>query len=175
MLQLVAQIQERGSSEACSAQDGDGEAEGEAPAPKRSRFEDILLGDVECAPQETSLDEEVKAFTSVTVREADPLKWWAHNAPEFPRIASVARTLLCIPATEVASERIFSTTGNTVTKRRATLDPATVDKLIFINKNAPGAVPAGIEIEPEKAESDEEELEDGVTGIHCVTIEDGNE
>ena len=53
----------------------------------------------------------------------------------FPQIAKLAKAYLCIPATEVPSERAFSTAGLTVTKLRSTLDPANVDKIIFVNKN----------------------------------------
>ena len=53
----------------------------------------------------------------------------------FPSLAALARSYLAIPATEVASERVFSTAGNTLTKLRNQLDPGTVDAIIFLHKN----------------------------------------
>ncbi len=44
---------------------------------------------------------------------------------------------MCIPATSVPSERIFSTSGNIVTKLRASLKPENVDMLVFLHKNLP--------------------------------------
>jgi hypothetical protein len=53
----------------------------------------------------------------------------------FPAVARLAKEYLCMPATEVPSERAFSVAGLTVTKLRSSLDPDTVDHIIFINKN----------------------------------------
>ena len=43
----------------------------------------------------------------------------------------LAKKLLCIPATFVPSEHLFSTAGNIVTKKRASLDPDNVECLRF--------------------------------------------
>ena len=64
----------------------------------------------------------------------NPFKWWAVNATSFPRLAALARSILCIPGTEVPSERVFSAAGGTVSKRRTLLSPSTVDKLVFLHK-----------------------------------------
>jgi hypothetical protein len=40
---------------------------------------------------------------------ADPLIWWRQKKSHFPILSFLARTHLCIPATEAPSERIFST------------------------------------------------------------------
>ncbi|MBN3273428.1 ZBED1 protein, partial [Polyodon spathula] len=64
----------------------------------------------------------------------NPIAWWKENAPSFPAVAKLARKFLCIPATAVPSERVFSTAGDTLTKLRASLDPDTVSELIFVNK-----------------------------------------
>ena len=69
--------------------------------------------------------------------DSNALEWWKENAERFPTLSRVARQLLCIPATSVPSERIFSTAGNIVTKKRASLKPDNVDMLVFLNKNLP--------------------------------------
>lgn len=61
--------------------------------------------------------------------EANPLDWWRLHEPNFPRVASLARKYLCIPATSAPSERAFSTGGNIVTCHRAALKPDNVDRL----------------------------------------------
>jgi hypothetical protein len=66
--------------------------------------------------------------------DSDPLLWWKENAFFFPLLANVAKSRLCIPATSVPSERIFSTAGDIVTAQRASLNPTMVDKLIFLKK-----------------------------------------
>ena len=61
--------------------------------------------------------------------------WWKVNEGRFPGLAPLAQRYLCIPATEVPCERIFSAAGLTISRLRASLDPDTADKLLFLNKN----------------------------------------
>lgn len=69
--------------------------------------------------------------------EPDPLDWWKDHAGEMPLLAGVARQLLCIPATSVPSERVFSASGNIVTPLRKKLNPDKVNKLTFLHFNLP--------------------------------------
>uniref|UniRef100_A0A9J8BL29 BED-type domain-containing protein n=1 Tax=Cyprinus carpio carpio TaxID=630221 RepID=A0A9J8BL29_CYPCA len=66
---------------------------------------------------------------------ACPLKWWRDNAGRYPILYSLAKTYLCIPATSVPSERVFSTAGDIVNAQRSLLLPCNVDLLIFLKKN----------------------------------------
>lgn len=66
---------------------------------------------------------------------ANPLVWWKANEKKFPLLSVIAKQYLCIPATSVPSERVFSTAGDIVTVQRASLKPKHVDMLIFFKKN----------------------------------------
>ena len=66
--------------------------------------------------------------------KTNPFLWWKLNKSNYPKLATLARRVLCSPATSVPSERVFSIAGDTVSKLRAALDSDTVDKLIFLNK-----------------------------------------
>ena len=59
------------------------------------------------------------------------------NAERFPTIAKVAKRYLCIPATSVPAERVFSTAGLIINEKRSSLLPENSDMLIFLNKNLP--------------------------------------
>lgn len=65
----------------------------------------------------------------------DPMDWWKMNENKYPRLAKLASAYLCVPATSVPSERVFSTAGLIVNRLRSRLHPEHVDMLIFLNKN----------------------------------------
>lgn len=67
--------------------------------------------------------------------KSDPLQWWKKRQLVFPNLSKVARKHLCIVATSVPSERIFSKAGLLVSERRSRLKPETIDKMIFLNAN----------------------------------------
>jgi len=48
----------------------------------------------------------------------------------------LSKKFLCIPATFVPSERIFSPAGHIASKLRASLSPENVDALLFLMQNA---------------------------------------
>lgn len=60
------------------------------------------------------------------------LQWWGRNENAYPYISKLAKQLLCIPASSAASERTFSSSGNTLTKKRNRLDPEMVRELVFL-------------------------------------------
>ena len=111
----------------------------QGPPAKRLKTEesawDMLLG-----PQEDNGDEEADELTAYwlercAARDKDPPEWWSVNQKKYPHIASLASKYLCIPATSTTSERVFSTAGNIVSKRRSNLSAKHVDMLVFMNKN----------------------------------------
>ena len=110
-----------------------------APAPKRKKTAfDVLLGEEEeTNGDSTSIEEQIGHYFAEkpAPRDCYPLKWWQQNEFRFQYLAKVARSILCVPATSTASERLFSTAGLTVTKLRSCLKPENVDALLFLNKN----------------------------------------
>jgi hypothetical protein len=64
------------------------------------------------------------------------LHWWRdHGAVSFPMMAKLARQILAIPATEAASERVFSDGGQVVSDLRWRLDNDNISSLVFLKKN----------------------------------------
>lgn len=61
--------------------------------------------------------------------------WWSVNNARFKDVGRVARMFLCIPASSVASERMFSAAGIVIGNRRSSLDPSQVERLVFLNQN----------------------------------------
>lgn len=103
-----------------------------------------LLGDVYITQvdppvsAESRIKTEVEAYMKVPPIELNQncLLWWkVVGEKNFPVLSRLAKCLLCIPATSVPSERVFSTAGDIVTQRRAALKGKHVDMLIFLKKN----------------------------------------
>lgn len=68
-------------------------------------------------------------------RSADPLSWWETKASIYPRLTQVMTRRLCIVATSVPSERIFSKTGQIITDRRNRISSSKLRHLVFLNAN----------------------------------------
>lgn len=68
----------------------------------------------------------------------DILSWWKLNQVEFPILSRLARDILSIQVSTVASESAFSAGGRVVDPFRGRLDPETVQALIC-TKNWIGA------------------------------------
>lgn len=67
--------------------------------------------------------------------DSNPLDWWKLYQNNFPTVSQLAKHYLCIQATSSPSERVFSTGGNIVTCKRASLKPDNVDQLVFLARN----------------------------------------
>jgi hypothetical protein len=61
--------------------------------------------------------------------------WWRSHQSVYPLHALAARRYTCIPATSAPSERLFSTGGRVLEKRRAALKPDTVRDIVIIHDN----------------------------------------
>lgn len=84
----------------------------------------------------TSLDDEITQYLEEDVEnDVEPLVWWRQKEPRFPRVARLAKKYLALPASSAPSERIFSKMNAVVDKRRASLDPDRVERIVFIKQN----------------------------------------
>ena len=54
-------------------------------------------------------------------RKEDPLQWWSANKSMYKRLYVLATKYLCIPATSVPSERMFSKAGELISAKRSCL------------------------------------------------------
>ena len=79
---------------------------------------------------------EVRSYLEEPLQiSADPLSWWKNKASIYPRLTKVMTERLCIVATSVPSERVFSKTGQIITERRNRISPSKVRQLAFLNAN----------------------------------------
>lgn len=71
----------------------------------------------------------------VIERQRDPLLWWKEHKIIYPRIYTYALKRLCIVATSVPCERVFSATGLIINDRRTLLKSNKVASLVFLHSN----------------------------------------
>lgn len=68
-------------------------------------------------------------------RHEDPLKWWHERKNIYPHLYTFVIKRLCVTATSVPCERIFSEAGQTITLKRNRLDTKKASQLIFLHNN----------------------------------------
>ena len=67
-------------------------------------------------------------------RHENPLSYWKTNSVKYPILATLAKEYICIMATSVPSERVFSKTGEIISKKRNRLKDNIVNKILFLNR-----------------------------------------
>lgn len=122
-------------------QGGEEAAEAEQEEPQASAvwrfFEEQATGDTTRRNPSADAILEVRSYLEEPLfqRSADPLSWWETKALVYPRLTHVMARRLCIIATSVPSERIFSKTGQIITERRNRISPSKLGHLVFLNAN----------------------------------------
>ena len=64
-----------------------------------------------------------------------PFLFYEMNRDKFPNLSVLATKYLVIQATSVASERVFSTSGDIESAERSCIDPDSLDAMVFLKKN----------------------------------------
>lgn len=98
----------------------------------------LLLGqdyaESEC-PQDVQLEVD-NYFKEISIPPDDnPLQWWKVNSARLSRLSVLAQQYLCVPATSVPSERVFSAASLIFNRLRTRLLPEHVDMIIFLRQN----------------------------------------
>ena len=62
--------------------------------------------------------------------EFDVLSWWKLNGIKYPIMSEIARDILAIPISTIASESSFSTGGRIVSTQRNRLLPSTLEAIM---------------------------------------------
>ena len=78
------------------------------------------------------LDKYLKMSIDDQYEVPNPLIFWHRHQEKFPYLAKLARRLYSIPATSAYVERQFSAGGLLISERRSSLNPDTVENVLFI-------------------------------------------
>ena len=144
--ELVAMIEPENSQASTSTQSPEAtEAPAEhLPPPKKKKLE-TLLGDIfeqrlptELPTADDTAEAELRRYEAedgTSLENNKPLEWWKSRSSSYVYLSKLAKRLLCITATSVPSERLFSSAGNLVSQKRSCLSAENVDKLLFLYEN----------------------------------------
>ena len=104
---------------------------------REQRVKEVFHQKPEISSSSSAIADEITTYFLLPVarENKDPLSWWKTKQEIFPILSIIARKYLGIPATSVASERLFSDAGNHITSRRSLLDPGLLGKMVFLKRN----------------------------------------
>lgn len=121
-----------------------GQDEGAATASHDDEIDDLIWGEFDRRVS-TSVVSNPLSSAVMEVRQyleephiarlQDPLAWWRGRISVYPRLSQLARRHLCMVATSVPSERVFSKSGQLISDRRSRLAPKNVKMVMFLNAN----------------------------------------
>jgi len=100
----------------------------------------------------SELDKYLSEDTEDRNKKIDILVWWKDNAPRLPVLAHLARDVLAIPVSTVASESAFSTSGRILDDFRTSLTPFMVEALVCAQDWLRRATPIDIKENMEELE-----------------------
>lgn len=73
-------------------------------------------------------------FSEKKLKKSDDcLKFWRKRESKYPNLGILAKKYLSFTATSTPAERVFSNLGNIMTKKRLSLEPDMVNKIIFLH------------------------------------------
>ena len=111
----------------------------------------LRVGDGEASMSKSEYEKYLHEENEVNRDDFDILKWWKNNAARFPILARMARDVLAVPVSTVASQSAFSTSGHILNEFRTSLTPFMVQALVCAQDWLRGSITINIE-------EDEEEL-----------------
>uniref|UniRef100_A0A8D8VZ86 Zinc finger BED domain-containing protein 1 n=1 Tax=Cacopsylla melanoneura TaxID=428564 RepID=A0A8D8VZ86_9HEMI len=68
-------------------------------------------------------------------RDEDPLKWWEQCKTVYPTLYELMLKRMCLQATSVPSERVFSKSGEILNAKRSRLTNSRFSQIVFLNCN----------------------------------------
>ncbi|KAM3305783.1 hypothetical protein P3S67_012651 [Capsicum chacoense] len=86
----------------------------------------------EAGNSKSELDKYLAEDTEVGMSDFNVLLWWKYNSARFPFLSEMARDILAIPISRVASECAFSIGGRVLDSFRSSLTSKLVEALVCL-------------------------------------------
>ncbi len=98
--------------------------------------EDVAALKLQCINECKMYLDVAKLYVKDKSKGKCPYKWWKHHQSSFKLLAPVTRKWLGCLANSVPCERAFSSSGNTITNKRASLSDELVRDLVLLHDNS---------------------------------------
>lgn len=82
--------------------------------------------------QKSELEEYLEEKCKNRTEELDILRYWSKQVDRYPILSSMARDILCVPITTVASESAFSCSGHIITRFRSSIKTDNAEALLCL-------------------------------------------
>lgn len=101
-----------------------------------AEFDNTIEQEINRHPTAGSIIEIDKYLNEPLIKRTDkPLQWWKERRLLYPHLYTLMKRRLCVPATSVPCERVFSKAGMIVSAKRSSLKPSKASQVIFLNSN----------------------------------------
>lgn len=101
---------------------------------KRARYEQEFDSFMDCSAliehARSELDYYLEESLLPRTNDFDILTWWKSNGIKYPTLHAIAKDVLAIPISTVASESSFSTSGRIISPHRSRLHSKTIEALM---------------------------------------------
>lgn len=91
---------------------------------------DLMASESTFVNPKSELDQYLEEKVYPRDQNFDILNWWKANGRKYPNLQLIARDILAIPVSTVASESAFSTSGRIVSPHRSRLGPDILEALM---------------------------------------------
>ncbi|KAL0303301.1 UNVERIFIED_CONTAM: putative AC transposase [Sesamum radiatum] len=88
------------------------------------------LEEEQCAESKSKVTRYLLDGCEKSSKDFDVLKWWKSSSSKYPILSKIAKDVLAIPVSTIASESAFSTSGRVIDAFRSSLSPKMVEALI---------------------------------------------
>ena len=93
-------------------------------------FDEFVYSTTNLDTRRSEMDTYLEEFVLPRLSDFDILAWWKVNSNKYPILQTIARDILAIPISTVASESAFSTSGRFISPHRSRLHPKTLEAMM---------------------------------------------
>ena len=100
------------------------------PKDRLASFDAFVCSTTNLDARRSEIDTYLEELVLPRSSDFDILSWWKENSRKYPILQTIARDILAIPISTVASESAFSASGRFISPHRSRLHPKTLEAMM---------------------------------------------